>query len=64
MTLGGMQLTEKERAVVVEAISKQRMCICALNLVDVVDGLTSARVMVRDLIPLKEATVEEKKEAA
>jgi len=43
-----------------EPISKQRMCICALNLVDVVDSLTSARVMVRDLMPLAEKTMGEK----
>jgi len=42
---------------VAEPISKQRMC--ALNLVDVVDGLTSARVMVRDLMPLREKSKEE-----
>jgi len=48
---------------VVEPISKQRMCICSLNLVDVVDGLTSARVMIRDLFPLKEATLGEKVDA-
>jgi len=47
----------------VVAVPKQRMCLCALNLVDVVDGLTSARVMVRDLLPLKEVTQEQKKEA-
>jgi len=41
-------------------VSRQHLCLCALNLVNVVDGLTSARVMVRDLMPLAEKTFEEK----